>query len=222
MNVNTVVSYLSAVMRDQEIGNEFTVWEESLVVDAVHEALAAVAHVTPQSFMVSGTHTVTPGESQQLPVDRREMFAVEAQVCGTAPFIHRHTSFSQAAPDSLKEGSACGPCEGRDPFGCTTQDPCGSWKLKRWSWNPARPFEFTLSPPPPNDGVQRVLEVSYLGPIHTDGESPLTDKWRPAVVAYALHRLYSVDVESPSHQQKSKDNFDFYSRLVGGNTTPQQ
>lgn len=221
MNIAALVHYVSSLLNDQETGNEFLTWDESLVTEAVHEAIAAVAHATPQSFIVSGTHTVTPGVSQAVPPERRELFSVNAQICGEAPFIVRNTGITQVDTDAITSGGECQSCGGRSLFVCNTPDPCGAWKLNRWAWNAARPYELLLSPAPPNDGVARTLEVSWLGPTHVDGETALTDKWKPAVVAFAMYRLYSVDIESASHQAKSKDSFAVFSALIGGGQQPQ-
>lgn len=213
MNVNALTHYVSQLMRDQEVGNEFLVWEEALVREAVLEAIAAVAHKAPHAFIVAGTHTLVPGAIQPVPADRRELFTVDAQVCGTVQFPIRHMAFTKAAANSFG-ASACSPCSGRDPFGCTEKDPCGNWKLVRWSWEQERPQEFLVSPPVPNDGIERQLDVSWSGPLESGGDTPLTDKWKPAVVSFALHRMYSVDVESQLHQAKARDHLEAFTALM--------
>lgn len=214
MNINALVHYVSQLLRDQEVGSEFLTWEENLVREAVMEAIGAVAHKAPHAFIVPGSHTLVAGSSQPIPAERRELFSVDAQVCGTEPHVMRHTAFTKASADSLTDGG-CHSCKGRDPFGCAQADPCGSWKLTRWSWEQERPHEFIVSPPVPNDGIVRVLDVSWSGPLEdSTGNTPLTDKWKPAVVAFSLHRLYSTDIESQTHQAKAKDHLEAFTALL--------
>ena len=218
MNVNALVTYVSSILRDQETANEFLHWDEALVREAVLEALAAVAQRAPHAFIKPDTYTLSAGSSQDLPADKREMFSVDAQVCGSGNFVTLHTAFDGSAGDNIKSGG-CTSCAGRDPFGCNAVDPCGSWKLARWSWDAVRPFSFSVSPPVPNDGIVRVLNISYLGPVEDGGETALTDKWKPAVVTYALHRLYTVDTESQHHQAKAKDHLEAFALLMGAPNT---
>ena len=36
MNINALATSISALLRDQEVGAEFTTWDEPMVLDAIH------------------------------------------------------------------------------------------------------------------------------------------------------------------------------------------
>lgn len=215
MNIAGLVTYVSSILNDQEAGNSFLVWDEPLVRSAIMEAIGAVARVTPSDFIATGTMTLTPGTLQVVPVERRRQFTVMSQTCGDSVFTSTHTDFKQALPQAIRASDACGVCPPRQLFPCAAvADPCKGWNLKRWAWSPTQPSELRVDPPVPNDNTPRVLTVSWLGELAPAGEAPLHDMWKPAVVEYALHRLYSVDHESQVHQAASAQHFVNYTNLV--------
>lgn len=210
LKIPELVQYVSALLRDQEAGNEFMTWDEQLVENAVRDALSALAQLYPQLFITPHTLLLVPGGVQTLPPGVSHV-SVDAQNGGAVP----NTFIQQRAPYTVRlwNNQACGlMCEGFSPV----KRSCDStgWKLRYWGWEIGDAGRLFVYPPVPADGRVYTLDMNWLDKLDTGGDVSIGVRWQPALVHYALHMLYAADNESQSHMAKSDSHLKAYQALI--------
>ena len=212
--VADVVTYVSTILNDQEVGYEFTVWEEQFLEQAAREAVALISGVNASAFVKTQTMLLNAGASHPVPVDLRNDFKVVAQVCGTTKRYNFESVNSDSIKDSMPSAAIpCDDCKPRPMFGCAqSTSPCGDWELRRWAWSTEQADVLYVYPPVVTSGT---IEVSYTGEVVEDGSAPLHEKWFPAIVSFVLFRAYSKDNESQIHAARAATNYDTFVSLTG-------
>lgn len=213
MQIATIAQYLSSLLNDQDPEFEFTTWPEPLVVNAIKEALGALAQFRPGLFTIPHELTLVPGGTQTLPANVTK-FAVIAQVIGT----DHYGRIWERPPDIVRRwnASTCGlVCSPAGPTAACTSRPSTTWLLRYWGWEQSDAGHLYVEPPVPSDGNTYKLLANWISDLAPGGEAPINESYLPHVAHYALHVLYGTDTESQSHEAKSTNHFEIFTQLVG-------
>ena len=224
--VLSLVEYASQLLNDQEVGYEYTTWEQPMLLQAYNEGVAVLCARLPHLFQTQGSITLGPGGEQTVPDDLQDELNIIGTECNRFGVPYVDTSATNTTADELNMyGDAqCNSCDkqvsllkGSKHFagdkGSDASDPCGKWKLSRYAWNPANPASLLIQPAIPA-GMTPTIKVSYLKkpvPQVLGDTTSVPTKAHHTIIDWILYRAFSTEEESKdsiAKAQQHKQNFD--------------
>lgn len=207
-SVSSVIQYVSTTLNDQQPGNEFAVFAEDYLLEALREGMSLLARVDPASIQDDVDFTLQPGTVQLLPQDMRDSVTILWQVCDA--FVH--INFSMVESGVIRGSEALVARKDNALPACPQPN---EWRLRRYSWSPDKPYALFVDPPVPNDGKEYKLRVGYLSTLAKTSSFTLSIGLYSALIAYMLYKAYTVNVESNVHVTLASEQLKVFSGVSG-------
>lgn len=173
-------------------------WTEQAVKDALLEAERATVLIRPDATAARLTITCEPGAYQRLAGVTRLLDVVCKVVNGEPGRALRRVQLAELELFTPDWRSVRG-------------------EPQHWAFDEREPAAFFLYPAPRAPGSELQVLAS-LDPAPYAGTAPATTvaaEWAPALIEYALYRLFNADVEGSVNLARSGQHYQNWATLVG-------
>lgn len=212
ITVSSVVLEVSTQANDQG-AVPYTRWTQAMLVQYLNDALIQIGIYRPDAFSQTFDTALVAGAQQSLPAGFSFLKSVDSNAaasnCPGSPITEANLDILRAF---FKK-----PClpQGGDAF----------YRVVSYAYDQKNPQIFYVSPPVPDDNVGTEVTMTAVGEAQTYTTADITantviqmdQKYRNAIVAWMLYKVYEIDTESVSSRQTKLDNLDIFWKTLGIN-----
>lgn len=196
--VQTLAAQVIAALRDADYDN----WTAAQVHGALREGEIAVVSYKPDASATLSTVDLVAGTEQSVPDDGLRLLSV------------LHTVTAEGNPSRSVRRKAA---EDLDAF-TPSWRAATAGETREYCIDDRTPWMFQVNPPAVAGAK---LRISYskippeYGSVTSSTETLVSDAYGPAVVEWALYRLFGHDVEGSVNIQRSQQHLGNFANLLG-------
>lgn len=197
--VQTLAAQVIGVLRDADYDN----WTVSAVHGALNEGELSVVNFEPEATATLVTHSCTEGHEQTIASEGHRLLSVMHNV---------------GASDKPGRGVRRKAVEDLDAFTPGWRGATPSDVVREYAVDERLPRVFFTNPPA-SDAAK--LRISYsktppaYGTVTGSTQTLVGDTYAPAVVEWALYRLFGHDVEGSVNISRSQQHYQAFFNLLG-------
>lgn len=208
----------SIVLEASDQGNDqgaipYTRWTVANQVQYLNDALIQVGTFRPDAFTATITVALLPGGLQTLPTGFSFLKSVDSNAansnCPDAPVTECDLNMLRAFY--------------KKP--CTPSGGAVAYRVRSFAYDSRNPNTFYVSPPVPDTTVGLTVTMTVVSQapqyaVSDMGANTLVaidPKYRNALLAWMLMRMYAVDTESATSRQTKLDNEGLFWKTLGVN-----